>query len=140
MENGIETVMEQCPMDMGELIEQLNKQSERVIFLGDGVPVYKAMIEEKMTVPYVFAPAQMNRQRASCVAALGMKALTEGYTGAKVQPADEFVPDYLRKSQAERQREAEASLQTITAHGRKIFPQIIESCLLQELGERDKCV
>ena len=53
--------------------------------------------------------AQMNRQRASCVAALGMKALTEGYTGAKVQPADEFVPDYLRKSQAERQREAEAS-------------------------------
>lgn len=107
--NGIETVMEQCPMDMGELIEQLNKQSERVIFLGDGVPVYKAMIEEKMTVPYVFAPAQMNRQRASCVAALGMKALTEGYTGAKVQPADEFVPDYLRKSQAERQREAEAS-------------------------------
>ena len=109
MENGIETVMEQCPMDMGELIEQLNKQSERVIFLGDGVPVYKAMIEEKMTAPYVFAPAQMNRQRASCVAALGMKALTEGYTGAKVQPADEFVPDYLRKSQAERQREAEAS-------------------------------
>ena len=96
MENGIETVMEQCPMDMGELIEQLNKQSERVI-------------EEKMTAPYVFAPAQMNRQRASCVAALGMKALTEGYTGAKVQPADEFVPDYLRKSQAERQREAEAS-------------------------------
>ena len=109
MENGIEIVREQCPMDMGELIEQLNKQSERVIFLGDGVPVYKAMIEEKMTAPYVFAPAQMNRQRASCVAALGMKALTEGYTGAKVQPADEFVPDYLRKSQAERQREAEAS-------------------------------
>lgn len=74
MENGIETVMEQCPMDMGELIEQLNKQSERVIFLGDGVPVYKAMIEEKMTAPYVFAPAQMNRQRASCVAAACMKA------------------------------------------------------------------
>ena len=67
------------------------------------------MIQEKMTVPYVFAPAQMNRQRASCVAALGMKALNEGYTGVKVQPADEFVPDYLRKSQAERQREAENS-------------------------------
>ena len=109
MENGIEIVREQCPMDMGELIDQLNKQSERVTFLGDGVPVYQGMIREKMTVPYVFAPAQMNRQRASCVAALGMKALTEGYTGVKVQPADEFVPDYLRKSQAERQREAENS-------------------------------
>ena len=61
----------------GELISQLNKQSERVIFLGDGVPVYQGMIREKMTVPYAFAPAQMNRQRASCVAALGMKALNE---------------------------------------------------------------
>ena len=109
MENGMEIVREQCPMDMGELVSQLNKQSERVIFLGDGVPVYQGMIQEKMTVPYVFAPAQMNRQRASCVAALGMKALNEGYTGVKVQPADEFVPDYLRKSQAERQREAENS-------------------------------
>ena len=109
MENGMEIVREQCPMDMGELISQLNKQSERVIFLGDGVPVYQGMIQEKMTVPYVFAPAQMNRQRASCVAALGMKALNESYTGVKVQPADEFVPDYLRKSQAERQREAENS-------------------------------
>ena len=93
MENGMEIVREQCPMDMGELISQLNKQSERVIFLGDGVPVYQGM----------------NRQRASCVAALGMKALNESYTGVKVQPADEFVPDYLRKSQAERQREAENS-------------------------------
>ena len=73
MENGIEKVMEQCPMDMGELIEQLNKQTERVIFLGDGVPVYKSMIQEKLTAPYVFAPAQMNRQRASCVAALGIQ-------------------------------------------------------------------
>ena len=109
MENGMEIVREQCPMDMGELISQLNKQSERVIFLGDGVPVDQGMIQEKMTVPYVFAPAQMNRQRASCVAALGMKVLNEGYTGVKVQPADEFVPDYLRKSQAERQREAENS-------------------------------
>ena len=58
MENGIETVMEQCPMDMGELIEQLNKQTERVIFLGDGVPVYKSMIQEKLTASYVFAPAR----------------------------------------------------------------------------------
>ena len=109
MENGMEIVREQCPMDMGELISQLNKQSERVIFFRRWRTGIQGMIQEKMTVPYVFAPAQMNRQRASCVAALGMKALNEGYTGVKVQPADEFVPDYLRKSQAERQREAENS-------------------------------
>ena len=30
-----------------------------------------------MTVPYAFAPAQMNRQRAASVAALGMNALLD---------------------------------------------------------------
>lgn len=44
---------------------------ERVIFLGDGVPVYEKQIAEKMTVPYDLAPAHVNRQRAASVAALG---------------------------------------------------------------------
>ena len=84
------------PYGYGRLIEQLNKQSERVIFLGDGVPVYKAMIEEKMTAPYVFAPAQMNRQRASCVAALGMKALTERLYRSKSPACRRICTGYLR--------------------------------------------
>ena len=56
-------------MDMGELIGELNARGERVIFLGDGVPVYRAMIEEKMTAEYDFAPPHVNRQRAASVAA-----------------------------------------------------------------------
>ena len=32
---------------MGELIEKLNAMGERVIFLGDGVPVYEKQIAEK---------------------------------------------------------------------------------------------
>lgn len=118
MEQGIEVCMKQKPMDMGELITRLNETGEPVIFLGDGVPVYRNMIEEQMTVPFRFAPAQMNRQRASCVAALGMTALKKAqndgeednaYTGAFVVDAGDFTPDYLRKSQAERQRAAELS-------------------------------
>lgn len=113
MENGIQVVMEQCPMDMRELARMLNERGEKVIFLGDGVPVYRKIIEEEMQgkIPYVFAPPQMNRQRASCVAALGMSALAENsdYKGAFLVDAADFTPDYLRKSQAERQREAENS-------------------------------
>lgn len=123
LENGLEIVMEQCPMDMMELAHNLNSRQEKVIFLGDGVPVYKDMIEEELTVPFRFAPAQMNRQRASSVAAIGMMALDGslnsegkadqrlccGYHGARIVSAADFVPDYLRKSQAERQREAESS-------------------------------
>ena len=97
--------------DMRELAGLLNKKGERVIFLGDGVPVYKDIIREMLTVPYAFAPAQMNRQRAASVAALGMNALLDakGCPGARVVTAAQFTPDYLRKPQAERQREAEQS-------------------------------
>lgn len=99
---GLEVVKAQCAMDMGELIELLNQREEPVVFLGDGVPVFKAMIEAAVKVPYVFAPAHVNRQRAGAVAALGAVYLSEGRTVS----ADEFRPDYLRKSQAERERES----------------------------------
>ena len=88
-------------MDMDELIAKVNAMGERVIFLGDGVPVHEARIREKMTVPFDFAPAQANRQRAASVAALGEVYLKEG----NIQTAAEHGPDYLRKSQAERERE-----------------------------------
>lgn len=119
-QDGFEVVMEQCPMDMRELACLLNNKGEKVIFLGDGVPVYRSMIAEEMQVPYVFAPPQMNRQRAASVAALGITALPDSfgtrgpeagmegraYKGARLVSAAEFAPDYLRKPQAERQREA----------------------------------
>jgi len=100
-EREFETVMDQDAMDMGELIGKLNGMGERVIFLGDGVPVYEKQIAEKMTVPYDLAPAHVNRQRAASVAALGAVYFAEG----KTETAMEHKPDYLRKSQAERERE-----------------------------------
>jgi len=100
-EQDFQVVMEQDALDMGELIEKLNAMGERVIFLGDGVPVHEKLIREKMTVPFSFAPAHMNRQRAASVAALGAVYFAEG----KIQDAAEHGPDYLRKSQAERERE-----------------------------------
>lgn len=93
--------MEQCAMDMMDLIRKLNDMGERVIFLGDGVPVYREMAEKNLTVEYDFAPASNNRQRAASVASLGMEYFRQG----KTVTAEEFEPDYLRKSQAERERE-----------------------------------
>ena len=39
--------------------------------MGDGIPVMKEKIEEKLKVSYQFAPAHLNRQRAGAVGALG---------------------------------------------------------------------
>ena len=99
--HGIEAVMEQSPMDMRELADYLNGRGEPVIFLGDGVSVYRSLIEEEMKIPYEFAPAANNRQRGASVAALGMEYYKKGMT----VDAAQFAPDYLRKSQAERERE-----------------------------------
>lgn len=83
-----------------ELIERLNIHGRPVVFLGDGVPVYQDVIKEMMRVPFSFAPASANRQRAAVVGALGIQYYKEG----KFETAMEHQPDYLRVSQAERER------------------------------------
>ena len=104
LENGtyhIQTLISQRAVDITEMIGLLNELGREVVFLGDGVPVYKKQIEERITVPYGFAPANNNCQRAASVAALGAQYYMEG----KTVSADEHQPEYLRKSQAERERE-----------------------------------
>ena len=98
---SFEIVYGQDAMDIDELMGILNSMGEPVIFLGDGVPVFRSRIEETLTVRALFAPAHVNRQRASAVAALGAVYFKEG----KTETAMEHKPDYLRKSQAERERE-----------------------------------
>ena len=86
----------------GILAYDMNTRRE-VIFLGDGVPVFKAQLEEKVKVPHSFAPASCNRQRA---AAIGVLAFSYAKMG-KMEKAEEHMPDYLRLSQAERERKEE---------------------------------
>ena len=104
MKDGLQAVKEQCPMDMRRLMEELNGLGEPVIFLGDGVPVYEPVIRETAKIPVSFAPAHMNRQRAAAVAALGAIYYAQG----KTETAAEHGPDYMRKSQAERERLGES--------------------------------
>ncbi len=98
----LQAVLVQCAIDIAEVIAKLNELGREVIFLGDGVPVYRKVIEEQTQVPYSFAPAGNNRQRAASVAALGAVYYAQG----KTVTAAEHQPEYLRKSQAEREAEA----------------------------------
>ena len=100
-EHRLVTVEDQMAVPMEEMIRKLNEYQQPVTFLGDGVPVFADMIAEKLNVPYFFAPAHVNKQRAAAVAALGLIYYKEGRT----QTAMEHIPDYLRVSQAERERE-----------------------------------
>lgn len=96
----IKVVRDQAAKGIDELIEEVNALGEPAVFLGDGVPVFKSQIEENMTVPYCFAPVHLNKQKAGSVAALAALYYREG----KVQTAAQHRPEYLRVSQAERER------------------------------------
>lgn len=100
VDNQFEIVEEQMAIAVTELIDKLNAYGEKVTFLGDGVPVYKAELEANLKVEFCFAPAHMNRQRASAVGTLGMELYKQGI----FESAAEHQPDYLRLSQAERER------------------------------------
>lgn len=93
-------VREQCALDFHDISRVINELGEHVTFLGDGVPVFKDLIDEVIKVPYRFAPAHLNRQHASSVAALGEIY----YKNGDCEPAADHRPEYLRLSQAERER------------------------------------
>lgn len=97
----LRSVVEQSAMDIRDLLAKLGRLDRRVTFLGDGVAVYEKVIREECPVPFSFAPAHLNAQRAGSVAALGAVYYAMGRT---ISAAD-HQPEYLRKSQAERERE-----------------------------------
>ena len=100
----LQTVEKQQAIGLEELCRKLNSLGEDVIFLGDGVPVGRKMIQELLTVPYSFAPGHLARQRAGAVAALAEQYLSDGRI--QMVNAADHSPVYLRPSQAERERAA----------------------------------
>lgn len=101
---GQKTLLEECALPIEELLDDVIKISKKldkdVIFLGDGVPVFDEYIAENMTVPYSYAPAHMNRQRSASFGSLALQYLKEG----KAVSCFDHAPEYLRLSQAERER------------------------------------
>lgn len=95
----IKMIKSPCAMEIEELLQELNKKKEPIIFVGDGIPVMKEKIETQLKVPYQFAPAHLNRQRAGALGALGAIYYKKG----KIETAAEHKPNYLRVSQAERE-------------------------------------
>lgn len=94
---------EQMAVGIEELAEKLCKYEDNgVIFLGDGVPVHREKLKTELMNgrKISFAPAHMNYQRAATIGALGLLYFKE----EKIETAMEHKPEYLRMSQAERER------------------------------------
>ncbi|MBO4280839.1 MAG: tRNA (adenosine(37)-N6)-threonylcarbamoyltransferase complex dimerization subunit type 1 TsaB [Lachnospiraceae bacterium] len=107
--NRLVTVKPQVCTLLSDVIDEMNAIGETVTFLGDGVPVHKNTIAELVKVPYTFAPMHLSMQNA---AALGWLA-TEYFREGRTVTAAELVPEYLRQSQAEREREERLEHHTV---------------------------
>lgn len=100
--NELVVLEDQMAVSIQELGERLHAFDRKIIFLGDGVPVFRQILEEQLMAGQRigFAPANMNRQRAASVGALALRYYRDGRT----ESAAFHKPDYLRASQAERER------------------------------------
>lgn len=93
-------IKEQCAVSFDDICGELNRIDRGVIFLGDGVPVFRERMEELVKVPYTIAPLHRVRQSAAAVASLGRLYYEQG----RAVDAAAHAPEYLRLSQAERER------------------------------------
>jgi tRNA threonylcarbamoyladenosine biosynthesis protein TsaB len=87
-------VVEDCAVEPGEWLRQLGAPC---LFVGDGTSVYADLITKNLGDLAYFAPAYMNRVRASVVGYIGMKQVLSGQT----TDVKQLVPHYIRKSDAE---------------------------------------
>ncbi len=94
-------IIEQDSYMIEELCEKLNALGEKVYFAGDGVPVYRDYLEKNLKVEYQFPSAANCYQNAANIAVLAEMYANRG----EAQNARDLTPVYLRKPQAERERE-----------------------------------
>ena len=101
---GLTVIKDQCAVSAEEIIAEVNACAKSkgcsVIFMGDGVSVNLGKISEAMTVKFVVAPPQLLLQRGSSLGRCALSMIERG----EVVSATEFVPDYYRMSQAEREK------------------------------------
>ena len=102
-EKALKPLVAQNVVSIGEMAKMINRMGREVIFTGDGAPIYAEQLAAFIKVPYHFAPAHLNRQRAASLAVLAMDYLKAGKT---VRAAD-HKPLYFRLSQAERVKASE---------------------------------
>ena len=102
--NELECLMDKSLLSYEELCGKLNGMKDDIhtdiIFTGDGIDVARDYFDEELTCDYNYAPAHLRSQKAGSVA---MAAL-DMYKAGEVTDAAHLSPDYLRPSQAERER------------------------------------
>ena len=110
-ENGsLKAVFAGEALALDEQLARLKELDRDVMFLGDGVDVHMDTLKAQMGEHCLIAPAYRRYQNAACVAMRAQDMLDEGTAAVK---AEDFAPEYLRRSQAERERDERLAAQGV---------------------------
>ena len=93
-------LMEDEVLKLPDYLELIRPLGERFVFTGDGVPVSREKIMEALGGRAAFAPPHLSLLKAGSAAMIAWEKRDQA-----VQP-HELLPLYLRRPQAEREREA----------------------------------
>lgn len=97
----IKTIMDANAMEIDLLLEKLDGDYDNIVVNGGGSIVYREKIKEILGDKVEFSTMGLNYCRASSIGEIALNKYNDGYR-------DDYytiVPDYLRKSQAERELE-----------------------------------
>ncbi len=96
----LQRLCEDRALGIDVLLEELKAQELPILFCGDGVLVFRETIEKFLGEQAMFAPRMQNMNLGASVAELGFAMAARGET----VPYEALVPQYVRLSQAERER------------------------------------
>ncbi len=99
-DNKINKLEEYMADDIENVLLTLNKYDD-IVFVGDGAVLHEAMIREKMVDKKIVFSGN-NKQNAESLGIIAYKKIKNG----EFTDPDSVVPVYLRKSQAERMKDA----------------------------------
>ncbi len=93
-------VMQDVALKLPLYVEQIDSLGHRFLFVGDGVEPSRQQLVASLGDRARFAPAHLNMLKAGAAAAIALR------DAAQAVPPDQLAPLYLRKPQAERERQA----------------------------------
>ncbi len=98
--DGLERLCPDRALSLEELLEEIKKMDKKALFMGDATLVFRDRIEATLGDKAIFAPKVVNLNLAGAVAEIGIEKLKVGDT----VEYGKLVPEYVRLSQAEREK------------------------------------
>jgi tRNA threonylcarbamoyladenosine biosynthesis protein TsaB len=100
--NGkLERLTDYLGIHINELVDIIGPMEGKIALLGDACGMHKDYFEQELGDRVIIAPPNTALAKASSVAVLAGNAFLEG----KLESCYDMVPFYLRKSQAEREKD-----------------------------------